>query len=220
MLFRSKYVTSAKLQVYGEVDIDMPAGPSELLIIADSTAKASWVAADFLSQLEHGEDSQSIAVTFSVSFAKEVVSQIEKQIKQLSRRKIIKSSLKNSFVIVVSSIKEACLITNQYSPEHLEIIARNKYDILKNITNVGSVFLGKYTSEVLGDYTIGTNHTLPTSGYAKMFSPLSIDSFGKMIQVQQISKQGIKKLRRSTEILAKNEGLDAHKNAITIRFYD
>src|SRR3989338_136899 len=214
----NSYVTTAKILVYGEVAIDMPAGPSEVLVFADKNANPSWVAADLLSQLEHGEDSQAILVTPSQLLAKQVLAEVKKQLKNLSRKEIIKESLKKSFVIIVENDDQACRLINDYAPEHLEIISKNENEILEKINNAGSVFLGKYSSEPLGDYATGSNHTLPTSGYAKMFYALSVESFGKKMQIQRVSKNGIEKLRKTVEVLATREGLDAHKNAISIRF--
>jgi histidinol dehydrogenase len=214
----NRYVTTAKLLVYGDVDIDMPAGPSEVLVIADESAEARWIAADLLAQLEHGEDSQGILLTPSRRFAERVVAEIKIQIKQLRRGEIIREALKKSFAVVVNSIDEACLITNVYAPEHLEIVTQDGKNILQNIANAGSVFLGPYASEPLGDYATGANHTLPTSGYSRMFSALSTQSFGKMMQVQKVSRQGMEGLRETVETLAMSEGLEAHKDAISIRF--
>lgn len=215
----NQYVTTAKLFVYGQVDIDMPAGPSEVLVFADESANPQWIAADLLSQLEHGEDSQAILVTLNGSFAKKVIREMDLQIEDLSRRSIIAESLKKSFAVIPDSQKTACKFINEYAPEHLEIVLRNKTErALKTVNNAGSVFLGPYASEPLGDYATGANHTLPTSGYAKMFSPLSVESFGKKMQVQKVSKEGIRRLCSTVEILAEREGLTAHKNAISIRF--
>lgn len=214
----NQYVSTAKMLVYGQVDIDMPAGPSEVLVLADSTAKANWVAADLLSQLEHGEDSQAILVTFSKKFAEKVIAEMLLQTKLLSRRAIIEKSFIKSFAIIVDTMEEAVEIINDYAPEHLEIVTKDPEAILRSVVNVGSVFLGPYASESLGDYATGSNHTLPTSGFAKMFSPLSTDSFGKMIQIQKINKLGISTLRGIVEKMAGAEGLDAHKNSINIRF--
>lgn len=213
----NQYVTTAKMLVYGEVDIDMPAGPSEVLIITDETAEASFVAADLLSQLEHGTESQSVLLTFSVEFAKEVLKEIEAQVLGLSRAAIIRESLKRSFAVVVDSSDQAVEIANSYAPEHLEIITKDREQILARIVNAGSVFLGEYTSEPLGDYATGANHTLPTSGYSKMFSALSADSFGKMMQVQEVSKEGVKTLEKTVITLAYAEGFDAHAKAVEIR---
>jgi histidinol dehydrogenase len=214
----NQYVTTAKMLAYGEVDIDMPAGPSEVLAFADETANPAWVAADLLSQLEHGEDSQAILVTLSKAFAEKVQKEMLKQAKELSRLAIVKESLKNSYIVVVKNQKQACELINEYAPEHLEIICKNETELLKQINNAGSVFLGSYSSEPLGDYATGSNHTLPTSGYAKMFSALSVESFGKKMQIQKVSKVGIKNLRKTVETLASKEGLDGHKNAVSIRF--
>ena len=214
----NQYVTTAKLQVYGEVDIDMPAGPSEVLVFADETANPSWVAADLLSQLEHGEDSQAILVTLSKTLGERVLKEINTQREVLPRKTIISESLKKSFAIVADSFDTAIALINDYAPEHLEIILKDEKKALEAITDAGSVFLGPYTSEPLGDYATGANHTLPTSGYAKMFSALSVESFGKKMQVQRVSREGIKGMRNTVETLAKREGLSAHKNAVSIRF--
>lgn len=214
----NQYVTTAKMMVYGEVDIDMPAGPSEVLVLADESSSPDWIAADLLSQLEHGEDSQAILVTLSETLAKQVYEKVLKQAEQLSRLQIVWQSLKNSFIIITKTITEACDLINDYAPEHLEIVCKNENAILKRINNAGSVFLGNYSSEPLGDYATGSNHTLPTSGYAKMFSALSVESFGKKMQIQKVTKEGIKNLKTTVEVLATKEGLDAHKNAVSIRF--
>lgn len=214
----NNYVTTAKILVYGEVDIDMPAGPSEVLVYADEAANPAWVAGDLLSQLEHGEDSQAIFVTLSEGLAGRVQKELSKQASQLPRWNIVKESIKNSFIVVLNNIDQATNLINEYAPEHLEIVSKNESEILKRINNAGSVFLGSYSSEPLGDYATGSNHTLPTSGYAKMFSALSVESFGKKMQIQKVSKAGITKLRTTVEVLAFKEGLDAHKNAVSIRF--
>lgn len=218
----NSYVQAAKMMLYGEVDIDMPAGPSELMMIADESANPAFVAADFLSQLEHGEDSQAVLLTTSLQFAAMVQKQVLQQAKKLSRRTIINQSLKNSLIIVCENMAECIFIANEYAPEHLEIIVSrggfSTSQILKKIINVGSVFLGPYAAEPLGDYVTGANHTLPTSGYAKMFAPLSCESFGKMIQVQKVSLKGFKKLGNSVRILANAEGLDAHAETISVRY--
>lgn len=214
----NSYVTTAKMLVFGDVDIDMPAGPSEVLVIADESANSRWVAADLLSQLEHGEDSQAVLVTFSRAFAEKVEIEMRSQMKSLSRNRIMEESFKKSFAVIVRSVDEACRLVNEYAPEHLEIIAKKESQILNKINNAGSIFLGSYTNEPLGDYATGANHTLPTSGFAKMFPALSTESFGKMIQVQRVSKAGIRKLKSAVETLAASEGLDAHKNAVAVRF--
>ncbi|MFA5829117.1 MAG: histidinol dehydrogenase [Candidatus Gracilibacteria bacterium] len=214
----NQYVTTAKMLVYGEVDIDMPAGPSEVEVIADNKANPAWVAADLLSQLEHGTDSQSILVTFDENTAANIVEAMKVQVLSLSRKAIIDESFAKSFVIVVKDPDEAIELTNEYAPEHLEIDCKFENQLAEKINNAGSVFLGKYASEPLGDYATGANHTLPTSSFAKMFSPLSTESFGKMLQFQKVSRQGIRNLKETVETLAECEGLDAHKNAVSIRF--
>jgi len=212
------YVTAAKMLVFGEVAIDMPAGPSEVLVVADDTANPAWIAADLLSQLEHGEDSQAVLVAFSDAFAQQVEKEMVRQTKELPRRQIIEKSLQNSAAVIVENVTQACELVNEYAPEHLEIVSAKESEILSRINNAGSVFLGQYSSEPLGDYATGSNHTLPTSGYAKMFPPLSVESFGKMVQIQKVSKAGLQNLKDTVEVLAAREGLDAHKNAVSIRF--
>lgn len=212
------YVLTAKMLVYGEVDIDMPAGPSEIAVIADETANPAWIAADLLSQLEHGEDSQALFVTTSRLLAEKVIKEMVEQTDVLPRASIIKESFKKSFAVIVRSINEAAEIINEYAPEHLEIVTKNPGPLLKKINNAGSVFLGPYACEPLGDYATGANHTLPTSGFAKMFPPLSTESFGKMMQIQKISKQGITRLRKTVETLAKTEGFEAHARSVAVRF--
>ncbi len=216
----NQYVSTAKMMVYGEVDIDMPAGPSELMVVADNSANVKWIAADLLSQLEHGENSQAILVAFSAEFTEKVIAEMRLQKGSLSRLPLIEKSFERSFAIIVDNLQMAISVVNEYAPEHLEIVIRNSEKVLRKIVNVGSIFLGPYSSEPLGDYATGANHTLPTSGFAKMFSPLSVDSFGKMIQIQKVSKVGIENLRNDVEKMALAEGLDAHKNSITVRFYD
>lgn len=215
----NQYVTTAKVLVYGQVAIDMPAGPSELMVMADANTDASWVAADLLSQLEHGVDSQVVLITDSESFGEKVVDQIQIQTEELLRKEIIEESSKKSFVLIVDSWQQASELANEYAPEHLQIMLEGlEEEILGKINNVGSVFLGKYTTESLGDYATGANHTLPTSGYAKMFAPLSVESFGKKIQIQQVSAEGIENLRETVEILAEAEGLEGHARSVSIRF--
>lgn len=215
----NQYVATAKMCLYGEIDIDMPAGPSEVQVIADKNANPEWVAADLLSQLEHGEDSQALLVTFSAEYAQIVIAAMERQMKTLPRKAIIQESFARSFAVVVRSTKEAIAVTNGYAPEHFEIVVKKgEKKILAGVNNAGSIFLGPYTSEPLGDYATGANHTLPTSGYAKMFPPLSTEAFGKQVQVQRVDKKGITALKEIVETLADCEGLQAHGRAITIRF--
>ena len=212
------YVTTAKMLVYGLVDIDMPAGPSEVLVIADESARPDWIAADLLAQLEHGEDSQAILITTSTRLAERTAQEMRTQMERSSRQDILKRSIENCVALVVGSADEACTIANGFGPEHLEIMTRDDTSVLSKITNAGSVFLGKYTAEPLGDYATGANHTLPTSGFSRMFSPLSTESFGKMIQVQKVTREGCRNLRKTVETLAKSEGLDAHRAAVSMRF--
>lgn len=214
----NQYVTTAKMLVYGEVDIDMPAGPSEVLIFADETANSSFVASDLLAQLEHSEDAQAILVTLSANFASDVQKELKKQLVSLPRQEIIRKALSNTFLLVFNTGKEAIGFVNEYAPEHLGIMAKNESAILERITNSGSVFLGAYSSGPIGDYASGSNHTLPTSGYAKMFSPLSVESFGKKIEIQKVSKKGLLAIRKTVETLAEREGLTAHRNAIRLRY--
>ncbi len=214
----NQFVTAAKLLLYGQVDIDMPAGPSEIMILADQSAVPKWVAADLLSQLEHGPDSQAVLVTPSRRLANEVFFEVKKQAKPLNRRAVIDQSLKNSCILVVDTLGTAYKVINEYAPEHLEIIIGDEVSALRSIKNAGSVFLGPYSSEPLGDYATGANHTLPTAGYAKTFSALSVEAFGKTMQVQKVSKKGMAGLRKTVETLASTEGLDAHKKAVELRF--
>ena len=214
----NQYVMAAKQLVsMKDVSIDMPAGPSEVLVIADETATPAFVAADLLSQAEHGADSQVILVSTDKVLIENVDKEIEKQLKELSRESIAEKALTHSKAILVKSVDEAIELSNEYAPEHL-IIETKDYDyIASKITNAGSVFLGHYTPESAGDYASGTNHTLPTNGYAKAYSGVNLDSFVKKITFQEISKEGLNNLGKTIEILAENEELTAHKNAVTLR---
>jgi histidinol dehydrogenase len=213
----NQFVSTAKSYVQKDVAIDMPAGPSEILVMADYKQNSEYVAADLLSQLEHGTDSQAILVCDSEDFAIKVIAQTEFQSKKLFRQEIIKESLAISFVVVVDDLNEAYDFVNEYAPEHIEIMTDNDSEILSKLNNFGSAFLGQYSTEPLGDYVTGTNHTLPTSGFAKMYGPLSIESFGKMVQIQKVSKKGFKNLAKQACVLAMAEGLDAHANSIIVR---
>ncbi|MFV0468337.1 MAG: histidinol dehydrogenase [Dysgonomonas sp.] len=214
----NQYVMAAKQLVsLKDVAIDMPAGPSEVLVIADQTANPAFVAADLLSQAEHGADSQVILATTSESFAAEIEKEISKQLMTLSRNEIAIKSLNNSKIIITKDIQEIIDITNEYAPEHLIIETDNYMEIAEQIVNAGSVFLGHYTPESAGDYASGTNHTLPTNGYAKAYNGVNLDSFIRKITFQEISKDGIHNLGKTIEIMAENELLDAHKNAVTLR---
>ncbi|HCW32597.1 MAG: histidinol dehydrogenase, histidinol dehydrogenase [Candidatus Peregrinibacteria bacterium GW2011_GWF2_39_17] len=215
----NQYVTTAKMMVFGQVAIDQPAGPSEVAVIADESVNPNWIAADLLSQMEHGENSQALLVTPSFKFGKNVIQAVLRQIKTLPRKTIIQQSFARSFVVVVRTLKEATQLVNEYAPEHLEIVLKNgEGSVLKRIQNAGSVFLGKYSTEPLGDYATGSNHTLPTAGYAKMFPPLSTEAFGKMMQIQRVNQIGLKALKETVEQLANYEGLGAHARAVSIRF--
>lgn len=214
----NRYVTTAKQLVQNDgVAIDMPAGPSEVMVVADNTAVPAFVAADLLSQAEHGPDSQVVMVAFNEPFAKAVLQEVKSQLAQLQRKEIAAQALENSKIIIVKTGQEAVNIINEYAPEHLILAVKNESYFVQNTINAGSIFLGNYTPESAGDYASGTNHTLPTNGYAKVYGGVSLDSFVKKITVQKISAQGIKNLGNTIEIMAVAEGLDAHKNAVTIR---
>ena len=214
----NQYVTVAKQLAtkYG-VAIDMPAGPSELLVVADASANASFVASDLLSQAEHGTDSQVILVSTSKEKLQEVEKELEVQIQKLSRKKIAEKAIENSKLIFVESKEIALELINEYGPEHFIICTNNNDFYVAGIENAGSVFIGNYTPESAGDYASGTNHTLPTNGYTKAYSGVNLDSFLKAISFQKISKKGIQNIGKSIEVLAEAEGLDAHKNAVTLR---
>lgn len=214
----NQFVTAAKQLAtkYG-VAIDMPAGPSEVLVYADESAIPSFVAADLLSQAEHGVDSQVVLVTHSEKFAKKVLKEVDSQLRDLSRKDIAKKALNNSVAVVLEDQESALALINAYAPEHLIIAVENEEEVVAGIINAGSVFIGNYTPESAGDYASGTNHTLPTYGYAKNYSGVSLDSFVKKITYQKITEEGLKNLGPTVEIMAANELLDAHKNAVTIR---
>ena len=214
----NQYVTAAKQLVsLKEVAIDMPAGPSEVEVIADKNANPEFIAADFLSQAEHGPDSQAILVTTSEEIVEPVVKAVQEQLEKLPRKEITEKALLHSRIIVLKDDAEVIRFTNQYAPEHL-IIQTNNYDFISDqITNAGSVFMGAYTPESAGDYASGTNHTLPTNGYARSYSGVNLDSFIKKITFQEITKEGIRNLGNTIEVMAAGEQLDAHRNAVTIR---
>jgi histidinol dehydrogenase len=215
----NRYVTQAKQLIQGSTmtAIDMPAGPSEVLVLADETAIPSFVASDLLAQSEHGIDSQAILVCTSSNIIDEVLKEVASQLEQLPRAEIAASAIANSYVVKVDTMQEGMAFSNTYAPEHL-IVATDHYEpLIPLIINAGSVFLGNLTPESAGDYASGTNHTLPTSGYAKAYSGVSIDSFIKKITFQHISANGLQNIGNTVEVLASAEGLQAHKNAITIR---
>lgn len=214
----NQYVTAAKQLVsLKDVAIDMPAGPSEVEVIADGTANPDFIAADFLSQAEHGADSQAMLVTSAESIVSPVVDAIQQQLSELSRKDITAKALEHSRIIVLKDEPEVIAFTNMYAPEHLIIQTENYAHIAEQIENAGSVFMGPYTPESAGDYASGTNHTLPTNGYAKAYSGVNLDSFIKKITFQEITAEGIKNLGGTIQTMAGNEQLDAHRNAVTIR---
>ncbi|MEJ7558796.1 MAG: histidinol dehydrogenase [Pedobacter sp.] len=215
----NRYVTQAKqlVQSVTMTAIDMPAGPSEVLVIADETANPAFVASDLLAQAEHGADSQAILVATSQEIIDQVLQQVERQLESLSRKEVTAKAIGNSYAVLVDNLSEAVSFSNTYAPEHL-ILATTAYEsLIPSIVNAGSVFLGNLTPESAGDYASGTNHTLPTSGYAKAYSGVSLDSFVKKITFQYITEQGLQNIGPTVEVLAAAEGLDAHKNAISIR---
>ncbi len=212
------YVTCAKQLIQREgIAIDMPAGPSEIAVFADETCVPAFVAADLLSQAEHGADSQVILVSNSENVINRVQKEISHQIQKLSRKSIAKLALENSKAVLVKSKAEAIDLLNEYAPEHLIISCADDEKIATKIVNAGSVFLGNYSPESAGDYASGTNHTLPTSGYAKSYSGVSVDSFIKKITFQKLSKKGLSSIAKAVELMAEAEGLQAHANAVRIR---
>ncbi|SFC83233.1 histidinol dehydrogenase [Zunongwangia mangrovi] len=217
----NQFVTVAKqLATRHNVSIDMPAGPSELLVVADDSAKPAYVASDLLSQAEHGGDSQVILVSTSKSFLDEVEVAVEDQLSALPRKAIAEKAIENSKLIYVENNEVALGLINEYGPEHFIISTENNEFYTKGIINAGSVFIGSYTPESAGDYASGTNHTLPTNGYAKQYSGVNLDSFMKSMTFQQISEEGIKSIGPAIELMADAEGLQAHKNAVTLRLKD
>ena len=214
----NQFVTVAKqLATKFNVAIDMPAGPSELLVVADDTANAAFVASDLLSQAEHGKDSQVILVSTSMDLIKDVEAEISNQLKELPRKDIAEVAIKHSKSILVKDNVEALDLINTYGPEHFIICTKENDFFVNGIQNAGSVFIGNYTPESAGDYASGTNHTLPTNGYAKQYSGVNLDSFMKSMTFQKISKTGIQNIGNAIELMAEAEGLQAHKNAVTLR---
>lgn len=211
------YVTAAKLLLRSTVEIDMPAGPSEVLIIADYTAEPEVLASDMIAQAEHDPQSVAVLVTDDEDLAIATKAEVERQAKEAARREIVKNSLKKSAILTAASMSEAIGFANSFAPEHLEIIVRDPMTVLGEIKNAGSVFLGPYTPVAAGDYASGTNHVLPTSGYARLFSGLNVDAFVKKITVQQISKDGLSLLSDAITILAEAEGLSAHAESVRKR---
>ena len=195
----------------------MPAGPSEVEVLADDTANPAFVAADLLSQAEHGVDSQAVLVTTSPALCQAVQQEVERQLALLPRKEIATRSLEHSKLIVVRDMDEALALTNAYAPEHLIIQTADYMQVAERVMNAGSVFLGPYSTESAGDYASGTNHTLPTNGYARAYSGVSLDSFIRKITFQEITREGLCRIGPAIETMAANEQLDAHKNAVTVR---
>lgn len=214
----NQYVMAAKQQVsLHDVAIDMPAGPSEVCIIADKNSNTEFVAADLLSQAEHGTDSQAVLITDSKQKLEEVEAEVNKQVELLPRKEIAKLTLENSKLILVDSLDEAMELSNTYAPEHLIIATDNYEELSEKVVNAGSVFLGSYACESAGDYASGTNHTLPTHGYALAYSGVNLDSYNRKITFQHLTEEGIESIGRAVEVMAANEQLDAHKHAMTVR---
>ncbi|HEX6982976.1 MAG TPA: histidinol dehydrogenase [Balneolaceae bacterium] len=217
----NQYVTAAKQEAQNlGVAIDMPAGPSEVLVIADSTCVPSFVASDLLSQAEHGEDSQVMLLSDDEKVVDKVLSALKQQLISLPRKKIIKKALKNSKAIVLKNINECIAFSNTYAPEHLILAVDNPRKLIPEISNAGSVFLGNYSCESAGDYASGTNHTLPTNGYARSYSGVSLDSFITKITFQEVTKEGIRNIGPAIELMAEVEQLAAHKKAVSLRLND
>lgn len=217
----NQYVTAAKQLVsLRDVAIDMPAGPSEVEVIADDTANPIFVAADLLSQAEHGVDSQSILITVSEKLVEPVLEQIEIQLEKLPRKEFARKALENSKIIVLKTLEEAVEMTNEYAPEHLIISTHYFMGVAANIVNAGSVFLGHYTPESAGDYASGTNHTLPTNGYAKAYSGVNLDSYIRKVTFQQITQEGLTNLSNAIILMAESEELQAHSNAVKVRLIE
>ena len=213
------FVATAKKLLYGTVDIDMIAGPSEILVMADETADPKFVAADLMSQAEHDKLASSILVTTSEELADKTLAEIERQMQYLSRKEIIASSLENYGAILICKTKdEACALANRFAPEHLEVLFDNPMEYIGKLDNAGSIFLGKYASEPLGDYYAGPNHVLPTSGTARFFSPLGVNSFEKRTSFTYYTEQALREAKDDIVLIAEKEGLTAHANAIKVRF--
>lgn len=216
----NQYVTAAKSLVSIDPDgclIDMPAGPSEVLVIADENANPEFISADLLSQAEHGADSQVILITTSKELGHKVSRAVKEHLNQLPRKEIAKKSLRSSFILIVDSLDEAVNLSNEYAPEHLIVNVKNYTQLVPKIKNAGSVFLGEYSPESVGDYASGTNHSLPTYGYAKSIGGVTLDSFTKSMTIQKLSKDGLKRISNTVIKMAEEEKLDAHANAVKLR---
>lgn len=217
----NSYVTAAKMLALEKTAIDMPAGPSEIFIIADKTANPRYIAADLLADGEHGEDSACVLLTTSWEIAKKAEKEIRKQLKDLPTKNRVSASLKQYGLIgVADSLDEAVEFSNEYAPEHLEIMTQNSRTVAEKIQNAGSVFIGDYTTKSSGDYATGANHVLPTGGAAKMYPPLGVEAYGKWMQIQECTKEGLANIRKTIEVVAEVEYLPAHKNATSIRFWE
>ena len=214
----NQYVMAAKQQVsIHDVGIDMPAGPSEVCVIADDTANAEFVAADLLSQAEHGADSQVFLITTSNKFIDEVQKELSQQLEALPRKEIAQKALENSVIVLVTDMREAIELSNTYAPEHLVIQTEDYEEVAAKVVNAGSVFLGKYACESAGDYASGTNHTLPTHGYATTYNGVNLDSYCRKVTFQHLTEEGVRQIGHAVELMAEAEQLDAHKNAMTVR---
>lgn len=215
----NSYVTAAKMLALQEISIDMPAGPSEIFIIADELANPAYIAADLLADGEHGEDSACVLITTSKKVAEETIRQIKEQLPKLSTGTRAKESIRRyGLFALVDSLDEAVMFANEYAPEHLEIMTKNSKVLVQKITNAGSIFLGNWTSKASGDYATGANHVLPTGGMAKMYPPLGVDAYGKWMQVQECTKTGLLAIKETIETIAEVEQLQAHKLSTSIRF--
>lgn len=215
----NSYVTAAKMIALETISIDMPAGPSEVFVIADKTANPAFIASDLLADGEHGEDSACVLITTSKQIAEQTIKEIKKQLPELSTETRARESIRRyGLFAVVDSLDEAIAFINEYAPEHLEIMTKNPESLVKKITNVGSVFLGDWTSKAAGDYATGANHVLPTGGMAKMCPPLGVDAYGKWMQVQKCTREGLCRIKNTVETVAEVEQLPAHKNSASIRF--
>ena len=214
----NQFVMAAKQLVsMNDVAVDMPAGPSEVLVVADETTNPAFVASDLLSQAEHGADSQVVLVANNIEVVEKVIREIETQLLQLPRKETAAKALSNSILIVQENIRDQIDLINEYAPEHLILSLKNYTEFSDNIINAGSVFLGELTPESAGDYASGTNHTLPTNGWARSYSGVNLDSFLKKITFQEITKEGLKNIGPAIEKMAAAEELEAHKNAVTLR---
>ncbi|MBO6018346.1 MAG: histidinol dehydrogenase, partial [Prevotella sp.] len=214
----NQYVMAAKQQVsLHEVAIDMPAGPSEVCVVADDSCNTEFVAADLLSQAEHGIDSQVFLITTSNKVIEDVQEAVSRQLNQLPRKEIAQKTLENSTLVLVNDLKEAIDLSNAYAPEHLILQTENYMELAEDVINAGSVFLGQYACESAGDYASGTNHTLPTHGYATTYSGVNLDSYQRKVTFQHLTAEGVSNIGRAVELMAEAEQLDAHKNAMTVR---